>query len=32
MTSGHRGLALEIAVVVLAALWNLRGAASVGEG
>lgn len=32
LTSGHRGLALEIGVVVLAALWNLRGAASVGEG
>ena len=32
MTRGHRGLLLEIAVVVLAALWNLRGAASVGEG
>ena len=32
MTSGHRGLALEVGVVVLAALWNLRGAASVGEG
>lgn len=32
LTSGHRGLALEIAVVVIAALWNLRGAASVGEG
>ncbi len=32
LTRGHRGLLLEIAVVVLAALWNLRGAASVGEG
>jgi amino acid transporter len=32
MTSGHRGLALEIGVVILAALWNLRGAAAVGEG
>lgn len=32
LTSGHRGLALEIAVVVLATLWNLRGAASVGRG
>jgi amino acid transporter len=32
MTSGHRGFALEVAVVAIAALWNLRGAASVGEG
>ncbi len=32
LTSGHRGLLLEIAVVVAAAMWNLRGAASVGEG
>lgn len=32
LTSGHRGLLLEITVVVIAALWNLRGAASVGEG
>ncbi|MGI4758649.1 MAG: APC family permease [Janthinobacterium lividum] len=32
MTRGHRGLLLEVAVVVLAALWNLRGAVSVGRG
>lgn len=32
LTRGHRGLALEIAVVVLAALWNLRGAVAVGKG
>ena len=32
MTAGHSGLALEIAVLVLSALWNLRGAAAVGEG
>ena len=32
LTRGHRGLVLEIAVVVIAALWNLRGAASVGRG
>jgi len=32
MTAGHRGFLLEIAVVVLSALWNLRGAAAVGEG
>ena len=32
MTSGHRGLMLEVGVVVLSALWNLRGAKAVGEG
>ncbi len=32
LTNGHRGLAIKLAVVVLATLWNLRGAASVGEG
>ena len=32
LTGGHRGLLLELAVVLLAVLWNLRGAASVGEG
>jgi amino acid transporter len=32
LTQGHRGLALELAVVAAAVLWNLRGAASVGEG
>ena len=32
LTEGHRGLALKLAVVVLATLWNLRGAAAVGEG
>ena len=31
-TAGHRGLLIEIAIVVAASLWNLRGAASVGEG
>ena len=30
--TGHRALALELAVVAAAVLWNLRGAASVGEG
>lgn len=32
LTSGHRGLALKIAIVLIATLWNLRGAVSVGEG
>jgi len=31
-TAGHRGLLLALLVVAIAALWNLRGAASVGEG
>ena len=30
--TGHRAIALELAVVAAAVLWNLRGAASVGEG
>jgi len=32
LTVGHRGLALELLVVAAAVLWNLRGAAAVGEG
>ncbi|WP_245536161.1 APC family permease [Terriglobus roseus] len=32
LTSGHRGLLLEITVVILSALWNLRGAVAVGVG
>ncbi len=32
LTAGHRALALELAVVVAAIIWNLRGAAAVGEG
>lgn len=32
LTAGHRGLAIKLAVVVLATLWNLRGAAAVGHG
>lgn len=32
LTQGHRGLLLELAVVAAAVLWNLRGAAAVGEG
>lgn len=31
-TAGHRGLALKLAIVAIAALWNLRGAESVGHG
>jgi amino acid transporter len=31
-TQGHRALFLELAVVVAAIVWNLRGAAAVGEG
>ena len=32
MTRGHAAIALELSIVVGAVLWNLRGAASVGEG
>ncbi len=32
LTSGHRGLLLKLAIVTAAAVWNLRGAASVGRG
>ncbi len=32
LVEGHRGLGLKLAVVVLATVWNLRGAKSVGEG
>jgi amino acid transporter len=32
LTSGHRGLALKLAIVLIATLWNLRGAVSVGHG
>ena len=32
LTAGHRGLLIKLAVVTLATLWNLRGAASVGQG
>ncbi len=32
LTQGHRAIALELAVVAAAVLWNLRGAAAVGEG
>jgi amino acid transporter len=32
VTKGHAAIALELSIVVGAVLWNLRGAASVGEG
>ena len=32
LTSGHRGLLIKLAIVSIAALWNLRGAVSVGRG
>jgi amino acid transporter len=32
LTTGHRAILLELAVVAAAVLWNLRGAAAVGEG
>ena len=32
LTAGHRGLLIKLAVVAIATLWNLRGAASVGRG
>jgi len=32
LTAGHRGLALKVAIVFIATLWNLRGATSVGRG
>jgi amino acid transporter len=32
LTAGHRGLALKLAIVLIATLWNLRGAVSVGRG
>ena len=32
LTAGHRGLALKVAIVLIATLWNLRGAKAVGVG
>lgn len=32
LTAGHRGLALKLAIVAIAAVWNLRGAKAVGDG
>ncbi|HVG27273.1 MAG TPA: APC family permease [Acidobacteriaceae bacterium] len=31
LTAGHRGLALKLAIVLIATLWNLRGAVAVGH-
>ena len=31
-TSGHRGLAIKLTIVAIAAIWNLYGAVSVGQG
>ena len=32
LTSGHRGLVFKLAIVFIAAAWNLRGAVAVGRG
>lgn len=32
LTAGHRGFALKVAIVLIATLWNLRGASAVGAG
>ena len=32
LTVGHRELFIELAVVVIATVWNLRGAAAIGDG
>ena len=32
LTTGHRAILLELAVIAAAVIWNLRGAAAVGEG
>jgi amino acid transporter len=32
LTSGHRGFAIKLAIVLIATLWNLRGAVPVGRG
>jgi amino acid transporter len=32
ITAGHRGLALKLTIVLVATLWNLRGAKAVGDG
>ena len=32
LTTGHRGLAWSLAVIVICVAWNLRGANSVGQG
>ena len=32
LTAGHRGLLLKLAIVIISAAWNLRGAVAVGVG
>src|SRR5215472_13007546 len=32
LTAGHRGLLLKLGIVAISAVWNLRGAVSVGVG
>jgi amino acid transporter len=32
ITAGHRGIAIELALIVVCTVWNLRGARAVGEG
>jgi amino acid transporter len=32
LTAGHRGLLLKLGIVAISAVWNLRGAVSVGSG
>lgn len=32
LTAGWRGMAMKVTIVLIATLWNLRGAKSVGEG
>jgi amino acid transporter len=32
LTAGHRGITIELAVIVICTLWNLFGARAVGEG
>ncbi|MGH9728410.1 MAG: APC family permease [Candidatus Acidiferrales bacterium] len=32
ITAGHRGIAIELALIVVCTIWNLRGAGAVGAG
>lgn len=32
ITAGHRGITIELALIVVCTVWNLRGARAVGEG
>ncbi|MHB8484428.1 MAG: APC family permease [Candidatus Acidiferrales bacterium] len=32
ITAGHRGITIELALIVVCTIWNLRGARAVGEG